>query len=43
MLENAPDDPRILDQLKVEAPGGVRNALVVPMPFVDPKKALAKS
>jgi aminomethyltransferase len=24
-------------------PGGVRNASVVPMPFIDPKKAIAKS
>jgi aminomethyltransferase len=30
-------------KLKIEAPKGVRNATVVPMPFVDPKKALAKS
>jgi glycine cleavage system aminomethyltransferase T len=30
-------------RLKVEAPKGPRNATVVPMPFVDPKKMLAKS
>jgi glycine cleavage system aminomethyltransferase T len=30
-------------RLKVQAPGGQRNAVVVPMPFVDPKKAIAKS
>jgi glycine cleavage system aminomethyltransferase T len=30
-------------KLKVQAPGGVRTAAVVTMPFVDPKKALAKS
>jgi aminomethyltransferase len=29
--------------LKIEAPGGVRSATVVPMPFIDPKKAIAKS
>ena len=30
-------------RLKVQAPGGTRSALVVPMPFIDPKKAIAKS
>jgi aminomethyltransferase len=30
-------------KLKIEAPKGVRTATVVPMPFVDPKKAIAKS
>jgi hypothetical protein len=30
-------------RLKIEAPKGVRNAVVVPIPFVDPKKTLAKS
>jgi glycine cleavage system aminomethyltransferase T len=30
-------------KLKIEAPGGVRTASVVPMPFIDPKKAIAKS
>ncbi|MGH8732608.1 MAG: glycine cleavage T C-terminal barrel domain-containing protein [Burkholderiales bacterium] len=30
-------------RLKVQAPGGQRNAVVVPMPFIDPKKAIAKS
>ena len=30
-------------RLKVEAPGGVRSASVVPMPFIDPKKTIAKS
>ncbi|HZO03804.1 MAG TPA: glycine cleavage T C-terminal barrel domain-containing protein [Burkholderiales bacterium] len=30
-------------KLKIEAPGGARSALVVPMPFIDPKKAIAKS
>jgi aminomethyltransferase len=30
-------------RLKVAAPKGVRNAVVVPMPFIDPKKTLAKS
>jgi aminomethyltransferase len=30
-------------KLKIEAPGGVRPATVVPMPFIDPKKAIAKS
>ena len=29
--------------LKVQAPGGVRSATVVPLPFIDPKKAIAKS
>jgi aminomethyltransferase len=30
-------------RMKVQAPGGQRNAVVVPMPFIDPKKAIAKS
>jgi hypothetical protein len=30
-------------RLEVEAPDGVRAALVVPMPFIDPKKEIAKS
>jgi glycine cleavage system aminomethyltransferase T len=30
-------------KLRIEAPGGARNASVVPMPFIDPKKAIAKS
>jgi len=30
-------------RLEVEAPKGARNAAVVPMPFIDPKKAIAKS
>jgi len=30
-------------KLKIEAPKGVRHAVVVPMPFIDPKKAIAKS
>jgi glycine cleavage system aminomethyltransferase T len=30
-------------RLKVEAPGGVRAATVVSMPFIDPKKAIPKS
>ena len=30
-------------RLKIAAPKGVRNAVVVPIPFVDPKKTLAKS
>jgi aminomethyltransferase len=30
-------------RLKVQAPSGTRSAVVVPMPFIDPKKALAKS
>ena len=30
-------------KLKIEAPGGVRSAAIVPMPFIDPKKAIAKS
>ena len=30
-------------RLQVEAPGGKRNAVVVTMPFIDPKKAIAKS
>jgi hypothetical protein len=29
--------------LEVQAPAGGRAALVVPMPFIDPKKAIAKS
>lgn len=30
-------------RLEVESPDGVRAAAVVPMPFIDPKKAIAKS
>ncbi len=30
-------------RLKVQAPGGTRSAVVVPMPFIDPNKTLAKS
>jgi glycine cleavage system aminomethyltransferase T len=30
-------------KLKVEAPGGVRSAAIVPLPFIDPKKAIAKA
>jgi aminomethyltransferase len=30
-------------RLKVAAPRGVRNAVVVPMPFIDPNRTLAKS
>jgi glycine cleavage system aminomethyltransferase T len=30
-------------RLEVEAPDGARSAVVVPMPFIDPKKAIAKS
>jgi glycine cleavage system aminomethyltransferase T len=30
-------------KLKIEAPGGVRSAVVVPMRFIDPKKEIAKS
>ncbi len=30
-------------RLKVETPDGVRPATVVPMPFIDPKKTIAKS
>jgi glycine cleavage system aminomethyltransferase T len=30
-------------RLEVDAPDGIRSALVVPMPFIDPKKELAKS
>ena len=30
-------------KLKIEAPGGVRSAAIVPLPFIDPKKAIAKS
>jgi aminomethyltransferase len=30
-------------KLEIEAPDGVRSAVVVPMPFIDPKKAIAKS
>jgi hypothetical protein len=29
--------------LEVQAPDGARSAVVVPMPFIDPKKAIAKS
>jgi len=30
-------------RLEVQAPDGSRSAVVVPMPFIDPKKAIAKS
>jgi len=30
-------------RLEVESPDGTRSAIVVPMPFIDPKKAIAKS
>ena len=30
-------------RFKVQAPGGTRSAVVVAMPFIDPKKAIAKS
>jgi glycine cleavage system aminomethyltransferase T len=30
-------------RLEVQAPDGVRSAVVVPMPFIDPKKAIAKA
>ena len=30
-------------RLEVQAPDGTRSAVVVPMPFIDPKKAIAKS
>ena len=30
-------------RLEIEAPDGVRGATVVPMPFIDPAKAIAKS
>jgi aminomethyltransferase len=30
-------------RLEVQAPDGARSAVVVPMPFIDPKKAIAKS
>jgi aminomethyltransferase len=30
-------------RLEVQAPDGVRGAVVVPMPFIDPKKTIAKS
>jgi glycine cleavage system aminomethyltransferase T len=30
-------------RLDVQAPDGARSAVVVPMPFIDPKKAIAKS
>ncbi|HEU4350317.1 MAG TPA: glycine cleavage T C-terminal barrel domain-containing protein [Burkholderiales bacterium] len=30
-------------RLEVQAPDGARGAIVVPMPFIDPKKAIAKS
>jgi aminomethyltransferase len=30
-------------RLKVQAPGGARGAVVVPMPFIDPRKEIAKS
>jgi len=30
-------------RLEVDAPDGVRSAVIVPMPFIDPKKEIAKS
>lgn len=30
-------------RLEIAAPDGIRSAVVVPMPFIDPKKAIAKS
>jgi aminomethyltransferase len=30
-------------RLEIDSPDGVRAAVVVPMPFIDPKKAIAKS
>ena len=30
-------------RLEIDAPDGVRSAIIVPMPFIDPKKAIAKS
>jgi len=30
-------------RLKIDAPGGTRSAMIVPMPFIDPKKAIVKS
>ncbi|HEV3007844.1 MAG TPA: glycine cleavage T C-terminal barrel domain-containing protein [Burkholderiales bacterium] len=30
-------------RLEIDAPDGVRAAIIVPMPFIDPKKAIAKS
>jgi aminomethyltransferase len=30
-------------RLEIEAPEGMRRATVVPMPFIDPDKAIAKS
>jgi aminomethyltransferase len=33
----------IATRLEVQAPDGARSAVVVPMPFIDPKKAIAKS
>jgi hypothetical protein len=30
-------------KLVVEAPGGTRSAVVVPMPFIDPKKEIPKA
>jgi glycine cleavage system aminomethyltransferase T len=30
-------------KLKIETPGGPRNATIVPMPFIDPRKTIAKS
>ena len=30
-------------RLEVQAPDGERSAVVMPMPFIDPKKAIAKS
>jgi glycine cleavage system aminomethyltransferase T len=30
-------------RLEIEVPEGMRRATVVPMPFIDPDKAIAKS
>jgi glycine cleavage system aminomethyltransferase T len=30
-------------KLRIEAPGGVRSATMVPLPFIDPKKAIPKA
>ena len=36
-------DNKKIDALEVETPAGVRKAKVVPMPFIDPTKSIAKS
>jgi aminomethyltransferase len=30
-------------RLEIDAPDGVRSAIIVPMPFIDPKKAIPKA